>query len=154
MMGAITTQLNDLVVTLRDLRTRLRTSARLEVALAVGDALREFALATICGSAALVGTPPEIRGWHDPWQQQDPGWTVEDDADDVIKDPGSGTTLRRSVIFGCVVGRWIFGRTKQPAPALIAGALVTVLALVGGPLLDSVLSACVEADETLHDRSH
>ena len=80
MTGPLTVHLIELAETLRDLRRRLRQAARLEVARAVGEALREASLALICGPARYRTTQRAApSAWDDPWQEPgDDPWQSRD----------------------------------------------------------------------------
>jgi hypothetical protein len=66
-MGTLSMHLGELAEALQELRRRMRHTARVEVARALGEALRELTLAMICGPARYGAPrnafpPGTIRG--------------------------------------------------------------------------------------------
>jgi hypothetical protein len=151
--------LGDLALTMEDLRQQFREAARFEVARAIGDALREFALESICGKARPHPCEPERSDWQDSWTDSPPTWHE-------IADSASGSStgvpraspvcragrLHGAIVVGLAAARWAFGRTRQPAPTIIAGAAVALIALAGGPAVEAMLGAWSAANDLLRDR--
>jgi hypothetical protein len=67
-MNPLSLHVAELAETLQALRRRLRQTARLEVARAVGEALRQLTHSLICGPERY-GTPVRAvpSPWDDPW---------------------------------------------------------------------------------------
>lgn len=147
MITSLTSHLGDLVETLHDLRRRLRQTARVEVARAIGEALREVTLALICGpvrypSAARAG----YSAWEDPWQDPgadgwDSGRPFPPEGETTVEDRERGLSLPPALVAGLGAARWGFLRTRQIGPAILMGLLVALAACAGGPTVKTLLEA-------------
>jgi hypothetical protein len=157
MTGPLTIHLIELAETLHDLRRRLRQAARLEVARAVGEALREASLALICGPTRYRAPNHTVRPeWDDPWQEPatDP-WRSgasyrETSARDDPEDTQGRSPLPPAVLVGLAAARWGYVRTRQVGPALLLGLLVGVAAHSGGPTVQALLEAWSATHDLLH----
>jgi hypothetical protein len=156
MTRTLTAHVIELAETLHDLRRRFRQAARIEVARAVGEALREVALAMICGP---VRFPAPARSadsaWDDPWQDAsaDPwpapvGAAREVEADDRHRE--SPPPLPPALVAALGAARWGFVRTHQVGPAILIGLLVGVAVRAGGPTVKAVVEAWSVADDLLN----
>jgi hypothetical protein len=150
----LTAQIASLVETLRDLRHRLRQSAQLEVARAVGDALREVAFAVICGPAPIQATArPMHTGWEDdPWR--DPAfdqWTSHRSfrEEPSPAEPLTTLTLSTAVLAGLGIARWSYVRSQSPGLAASLGILSALGTVAGGPSVRSLLEALSVSQELL-----
>lgn len=156
MIGSLTSHLGDLAETLNDLRRRLRHAARVEVARAVGEALREAALTLFCGSSAYV-TPRAAADsiWDDPWR--DPGedpWhaNVEFGDEPEMMPTGSearARSLQAAIVLGGSAARWVFYRTRRVLIAVLIGATVGILVIMGGPTIEACLAVWCPAHDLL-----
>jgi hypothetical protein len=142
--------LGDLALTLGDLQRQFRQAARIEVARAVGDALRQFAVATICGPAARPRR--SVSDWDDALEQPSQAWTE----DRVEADPSVSTDsaskiarIHAAVLLGIGGARWTFLRTRHPALAAAAGLLLVLLVLAGGRSTEAILDAWSSANVLL-----
>ena len=157
MTPTLTAYLGELADTLHDLRCRLREAARVEVARAIGEALREATRALICGPVRYA-TPTRTASsaWDDPWQEADADlWespraeAPEVEADDPER-PGS-RKWPPALVAGLGAARWSFLRTRQLGPAILIGLLVAVAAYAGGPTVKAVLETWATANDLLSD---
>jgi hypothetical protein len=147
----LTAHLSELALALDDLRRRSRRSARAEVARAVGDALREAAVAP---PARREEYPP----WDDPWQGGiDPGgedWRVDAPTapavPPTVAGPESARAYQAAVVVGLGAARWGLSRTGRVGPAVVVGALAALAALAGAPAVEALLGAWSAASELLN----
>jgi hypothetical protein len=139
MRETLTAHLADLAATLNDLRHRLRQAARLEVARAVGEALREVALAMICEphrySARLQST---YSRWGDPWQEDDQdSWYPDAPIPEYVtprnRSAAWSLPLQSAVVLGLGAARLGFVCTGHLLHAALIGVALGVVAYVGGP---------------------
>jgi hypothetical protein len=163
MMNNLTAQMVELAEVLQDLRQRFHQAARLEVAQAIGAALRELARATICGPARYPspgrsGQSAWEDDWHEPAEDGWPepaehGWVSQDAyAQDARSDEDGASrrvTILSPLLAGIGAARWGFGRTRQILPALLIGLAVAVAAWAGGPTVKTLLKAWTTATELL-----
>jgi hypothetical protein len=149
--------LGDLALTLGDLQRQFRSAARLEVARAVGETVRQFAVAAICGPVVASGRSSS-GVWDDPWQASET-WPTDDFAED---DEGNGMVPSRLVslarvqaivMLGVSGARWAYLRTRHPGAAIAAGLVLVLLALVGGRSADTLLEVWSSATALLRDDS-
>ena len=144
--------LGELALTLGDLQRQFRSAARLEVGRAVGEALRQFAVAAICGPGRPIR--PAADPWDDPWQTS-PAWSSNHAGDDVEDvSPGRSADLARlqaAAALGISGARWAFLRTRHPGAAIAAGLALVLLGLLGGRSAEALLEACSSAIALLRD---
>jgi hypothetical protein len=144
--------LGELAMTLGDLQRQFRQAARVEVARAVGDALRQFAVATICGPAARPRRT--VSEWDDPWEQPSQSWTedrVESNASVSSDSASKMARFHAAVLLGIGGARWTFLRTRHPALAAAAGLLLVLLVLAGGRSTEALLDAWTSANVLLRN---
>jgi hypothetical protein len=161
MTGSLVSHLGDLAETLRDLRRRLRQAARLEVARAVGDALREFTLDVISGGTRnAMPRHRETSNWDDPWRDpnHDP-WDADDqfldeDASEKESDNVGGTPLHAAIVLSLGAARWGYRRTGQMVVAVLIGAAVAIVILLRGPTAEAFLAAWAPAHELMFNSAH
>ena len=155
MSSTLTAHIGDLAESLQDLRRRFRQAARYEVARAIAEALRDAAMAIVCGPAPMPGMPRQgSSAWEDPWQDPlDPPWQVSASPVDVIdadeRDSRSTFRVSPAVLAGMGAARWSFTRSRQVAPALLIGLLVALAATIGGPTVMALLRAWTVANDLL-----
>jgi hypothetical protein len=155
MRETLTAHLADLVATLNDLRHRLRQAARLEVARAVGEALREVALAWICGPHRYSArSQTTYSPWDDPWQEADRDpWDPESPIPEYVTPSNRCAAwtlpLRSAVVLGLGAARWGFVRTGQLVQAVLFGVALGVVAYVGGPTINALLGAWSAAHDLM-----
>jgi hypothetical protein len=146
----LSAHLGELALSLGDLQRQFRQAARLEVARAVGDAVRQFAIAAICGPS---GPSRSVPGqWDDPWRQSES--RSYDDVDSDETDGASARSidvarLQAALLLGIGGARWTYLRTRQPAAAAGVGLLLVLLGLIGGRSADTILSAWSAAHDLL-----
>jgi hypothetical protein len=144
MSRLVTSRIAALAETLGDLRFRLRQAARREVALAVGDALKEIAHAWISGP---VQTPFSSRArspWQDPWEEADP-WAEEPPS--FHREPTMPlqpplpipSRIPIAMTAGLGAARWGLTRTKSIVPAVALGVVAGVVVYAGGPAVDTLV---------------
>jgi hypothetical protein len=155
MRETLTAHLADLVATLNDLRRRLRQAARLEVARAIGEALREVALDMICGPQRYsVRSQSTYSPWDDPWQEADQDrWEPESPIPEYVT-PGNriaawSLPLQSAVVLGLGAARLGFVRTGQFVHAALIGVALGVAAYVGGPTINALLGAWSAAHDLM-----
>ena len=144
--------LGELAETLHNLRRRLRQSARVEVARAVGEALREFARAMICGPVRYPANQrTDCAVWdQDPWQDdayREPCADELADDEEAASDP---LLLPPALVVGLAAARWAFSRSRQIGPALLFGLVVALVAGAGGPTVKALVETWSTAAELLH----
>jgi hypothetical protein len=146
----VNAHLGELALSLGELRQQFRNAARIEVARAVGDALRQFAVSTICGS--VPRTRQSADDWDDPWTTES-SWPHEDfDAEDDLDPPAiDAARIQAAVLLGIGGARWAYLRTRHPAAAIVAGVLLLILALAGGRPARILLDAWSSANILLRD---
>jgi hypothetical protein len=155
MTGSLTAHLGELAETLSDLRRRLRHAARVEVARAVGEALREFAVNTISGSSHYT-RPRYSDEWDDPWREsRNDAWGGGADVREYDEEPETRSAestrpLQAALAMGLGAGRWVFLRTRQWLIAVLIGTAVAVIVITGGPAVEAFLAAWQPAHELLH----
>jgi hypothetical protein len=155
MRETLTAHLADLAATLNDLRHRLRQAARLEVARAVGDALREVALAIICGPHRyFTRTQATYSHWDDPWQEAEhEPWHPEPPISEHVtprnRSAAWSLPLQSAVVLGLGAARWGFVRTGQLVQAALIGVALGVVAYVGGPTIGALLGAWSAAHDLM-----
>ena len=156
MTSTLTAHLGELAEALHDLRRRFRHAARVEVARAVGEALREATLAMICGPARYQSTArTRYSAWDDdPWQDRgdDPWHSRGTHAQEVEVDDAeanSSMLLPPALMAGLGAARWGFARTQQIGPAILIGFLVALAAYSGGPTIKALLEAWSAANDLL-----
>jgi hypothetical protein len=155
MRETLTAHLADLVATLNDLRHRLRQAARLEVARAVGETLREVALAMICGPHRHSTRPHSTYSpWDDPWQEADQDrWDPESPIPESItsrnRSAAWSVPMQSAVVLGLGAARWGFVRTGQLVHAALIGVALGVAAYVGGPTSGALLGAWSAAHDLM-----
>jgi hypothetical protein len=151
----LTTHLGELALTLGELQRQFRSAARLEVGRAVGEAVRQFAVAAICGPARPVR--PSADPWDDPWQaaptysDNDAGYEGDDVGDVSPTTPPDLARLQAAMLLGISGARWTFVRTRHAAAAIAAGLALIVLGLFGGRSAEALLEACFSAITLLRD---
>jgi hypothetical protein len=155
MRETLTAHLADLAATLNDLRHRLRQAARLEVARAVGEALREVALAIICGPHRY-STPSQATysPWDDPWQEDDQdSWDPEAPIPEYVtprnRSAAWSLPLQSAVVLGLGAARWGFARSGHLLHAALIGVALGVAAYVGGPTINALLGAWSAAHDLM-----
>ena len=156
MTTTLTANVGELAETLHDLRQRFRDAARVEVARAVGESLREFAKAVICGSVRYPATArTACSAWDDAWEDpEDDLWHArgahaeEFDADD--RGQIQSALLPPALAMGLTAARWGFARTRQVGPALVIGLIVALAAYAGGPTVKLLLEAWSAANDLLN----
>lgn len=160
MTGILSEQLAELAVSLHALGRRLRQSARVEVARTIGEALREVALAVICGPLCYSSARPTARSaWDDPWHDPaaDP-WDspriFEPDIDAATDPSERSLILSPTLVAGWGAARWSYRRTRQIGPAILIGLLVALAACAGGPTVRTLLEAWSAATELLNFPGH
>lgn len=154
MNGMLTIYLGDLAESLRELRGRFRQAARLEVARTVGETLQELALTAIGGGRRAA--PSRVQGrssWGDPWQEDlaDDVWHTDGATDGLETEAPDGANsvppLRAALVFGVGAARWGYCRTRNPVVAILVGAVVVVIVLVGGPTVEALAEAWTTATD-------
>lgn len=154
MNNPLSVHLVDLAENLTDLRRRFRRAARVEVAQAVGEALRELAQTLICGPARFPRTKaPYACAWKDPWQETalDP-WHADGTPPDEFEPeetPRAASRWHAAVVVGLGAARWGFVRTRQFPPAVLIGLTVALAAYAGGPTLEALLDAWTTVTDLL-----
>jgi len=156
MTGSLVAHVGDLAETLRELRRRLRQAARLEVARAVGDALREFTLNMISGATGYaLPHHRETSAWDDPWRDpnDDPWYSGDRFSDDNTREDGSSTVgtapLHAAIVLSLGAARWGYRRTRQMVVAVLIGTAVAIVVLLRGPTVEAFLAAWAPAHELL-----
>jgi hypothetical protein len=155
MNTTLTEHLGELVDVLHDVRRRFRQAARVEVARAIGEALRDAALTMVAGPTPM---PPSSRRsqatWDDPWG--DPPaepWhgpdAYADPADADLDDRHGRVCLSPAMVAGMGATRWSYTRTRQIVPAILVGLLVALATTIGGPTVKALLTAWSLANELL-----
>jgi hypothetical protein len=155
-MNTLSLHVAELAEALQELRRRLRQTARLEVARAVGEALRELALSVICGRARFgTGVHGVSSPWDDPWQEPalEPwhsraGYMPDEGEDDA--EFRRRLVLPAALVAGLGAARWGYVRTRQPALALLIGLLAALTAHAGGPTLKALLRSWSTANQLLN----
>jgi hypothetical protein len=151
----VTAHLGELAETLNALRQRFRQAARVEVARAVGEALRDVATDLICGPARVASmSRPEYASWDDPWRDpaSDPWYGGPETREEVEPDDKVRTTyspLEPAVVIALMGARWTFLRTGNFMPAAAIGLLVGLVAYAGGPAAEALLGAWNAASELI-----
>ena len=153
----LTLHLGELAESLHELQRRFRQAARVEVARAIGDALREFTQAMICGPVRYPATAPNAySAWDDNlWQErgdaepQFPGNYAEDLEENDEEAHGS-LTVPPALMAGLAAARWGYLRTRQIGPALLIGLVVAIAAGAGGPTVKALLNAWATAQDLLN----
>ncbi len=157
MTGTLTAHLAELAEALRDLRRRFRQAARVEVARAIGEALREVTLAMICGPVRYPSTArTPSSAWDDPWQDPaaDP-WDFhrstfpQQEVEASDRERESSMILPPALVAGLGAARWGFIRTRQIGPAILIGLLVALAAHAGGHTVKVLLEAWSAANDLL-----
>jgi hypothetical protein len=153
-MRALSVQLAELAEVLHELRRRLRQTARVEVARAIGEALRELTLVVICGPGRFGPTRDPYSSWDDPWQDAAAdGWHAQGPyPEDVAlgdSEPSSKLTVPAALVAGLGAARWGYVRTRQPALALLIGVAAACAAHAGGPTMQALLDSWSTANEIL-----
>jgi hypothetical protein len=156
MNSTLTAHLRELVATLNDLRRRFREASKIAVAGAIGEALRDFARATICGPARYPSMPRSAySAWDDPWKDpDDEPWpsrrayapeveTINPARPDLLM-------LPPALVAGLGAARWSFVRTRQIGPAILIGLLVALGAYAGGPTVKALVEAWLAANDLLN----
>jgi len=155
MTGTLTAHLVELAEALHDLRHRFRQAARVEVARAIGEALREVTLAMICGPVRYPSTARTASSaWNDPWQDPaadpwDSHCTYPQEVEASDGERESSMTLPPALVAGLGAARWGFARTRQIGPAILIGLLVALAAYAGGPTVKALLEAWSVATDLL-----
>lgn len=147
MNKTLTAQIGELAESLHDLRRRFRHSARYEVACAIGEALRDGAMALIGGPAPRAKMPGRgYSAWDDPWG--DPAadrWQGPEAYPDTMEDdeegPQGAIRVSPALLVGVGMARWSFARTRQFGPAILIGLIVAIAATMGGPTVKALLKA-------------
>ena len=146
--------LGDLALTLGDLQRQFRRAARLEVGRAVGEALRQFGVAAICGPVVVSGRTSD--SWEDPWETPQ-SWPQDDLAeyDGGIPQSHAANLARMQaiVLLGISGARWAYLRTRHPAAAVAAGLVLVLVGLLGGRSADALLEVWSSANALLRDAS-
>jgi hypothetical protein len=161
MKQTVAIYLADLAGSLAELRRRFRQAARLEVARAVGETLQELALTAILGDARSARRHvQEGSSWGDPWQDdfgRDP-WqshggfssSFEEnraDQDGGARAPAPAPALRSAFILGLGAVRMAYRHTSQPMIAIVVGAILVIVVLVGGPTIEAFAEAWATAND-------
>jgi hypothetical protein len=149
--------LGALAENLNDVRRRLRKAARVEVARAVGDALRDFALTVICGPSRY-GIPRyvETSTWNDPWDDDShDAWTATSSFREPEESTGQGSvtgglSIQAAIILSVGAARWGYLRTRHVVIAVLIGAAVAIVVLAGGPTVDAFVAAWMPAQDLLN----
>jgi hypothetical protein len=155
MSKILTSHLVEIVETLHTLRLRMRHTARVEVARAISEALRETTMDLICGPARYPSpSPASYPAWDDPWQEPpDEPWgpanTFAQDEDTSCEFRPSQQTWHPAVMAGLGAARWSFLGTRQIGPALLLGLVVVLVASVGGPTVNALLEAWLATTDLL-----
>jgi hypothetical protein len=160
MSRLVTSRIADLAETLGDLRFRLRQAARREVALAVGDALKELAHVWICGPVRAPYSGRMGSPWKDSWEEDDP-WAEEPRAfrqePTMPLQPPLPIPSRVPIALTAGLGaaRWGLTRTQSIVPAVALGVVAVVVVYAGGPAVDTLVRLWMDgADLTsLSERS-
>jgi hypothetical protein len=147
----LSAHLGELAASLGEPQRQFRQAARVEVARAVGDAIRQFAVTAICGPAS---PSRRVAGdWNDPWREPTASWPDDEDFDSVPPGKSIGSIdlarLHAAVLLGIGGARWTFVRTRHPAAALAVGLLLVLLGLSGGRTADAILEAWSAAQDLL-----
>jgi hypothetical protein len=160
MSSLVTSRIADLAETLGDLRFRLRQAARREVALAVGDALKELAHIWICGpisdsySAQARSTGYESWDDDDPWADEPCSYSQEETMSvrSTIPIP---SRIPIALTAGLGAARWGLTRTQSVIPAVAIGVVAGVVVYAGGPSIDALVRLWMDGAElaSLRDRS-
>jgi hypothetical protein len=149
----LSAHLGDLALTLGDLQRQFRSAARLEVGRAVGEALRQFAVASICGP--VVASRRTSDSWDDSWETPQ-SWPQDDLAENDDMLPSQTASLARIqavVLLGISGARWAYLRTRHPAAALAVGLVLVLLGLLGGRPANALLDVWSSANALLRDDS-
>jgi hypothetical protein len=144
MSRLVTSRIADLVETLGDLRFRLRQAARREVALAVGDALKELTHVWICGPVRDPYAGRARSAWQEPGKEDNP-WADHPDPfsqEDPMSFRSMATVPSRipiALTAGLGAARWGLTRTQNVIPAVALGVIAGVVVYAGGPTVDTLV---------------
>jgi hypothetical protein len=157
MTQTVAVYLADLAGSLAELRRRFRQAARLEVARAVGETLQELALTAILGHARSARRQVQSgSSWGDPWQDEFGGdpWQSHDglassfEEDRADQDQGTrAPALRSAFVLGLGAVRLAYRHTSQPIIAIVVGAVLVLVVLVGGPTIEAFAEAWTTAND-------
>jgi hypothetical protein len=156
MTESLIAPLNELADTLTDLRRRFQRAAQVEVARAIGEAVREVAL-------VLVGGPPYYRqlqpqrfaASEDPWGDPGDQSLPEDDftsgeARSCDRRVLGASRLEPAIVVGLTAVRWSLMRSGQLIPAVAIGLVVASCAYMAAPAVAAALGAWTAADDLLN----
>jgi hypothetical protein len=160
-MTDLTAHLGALADNLNEVRRRLRNAARVEVARAVGEALRDFALTLICGPTRY-GIPRyfERSRWHDPWGEDNrDAWASDDSFEEADESaeriaPTGTPSIHAALVLSLGAARWGYLRTRQVIIAIAIGAAVAITVFAGGPTVEAFLAAWGPAQDLLSSHGH
>jgi hypothetical protein len=144
MSRIVTSRIAELAQKLGDLRFRLRQAARREVALAVGDALKEIAHVWICGPVRDPYARRPASSWADPWEEEDP-WADSPQSfsqeDPMFVRSSAPTPSRIPLALAAALGgaRWGLTRTQNVFPAVAIGIVTGIVVYAGGSSVDTVV---------------
>jgi hypothetical protein len=144
----VTSRIAELAETLGDLRFRLRQAARREVALAVGDALKELAHVWICGPVRPC-SDRAAASWSDPWEEDDP-WADEphsyhEEQTMPLRSPAPmASRIPIALTAGLGAARWGLTRTHNVIPAVALGVVASIVVYAGGPSIDALVRLWME----------
>jgi hypothetical protein len=152
----VSAHMGELAASLGDLQRQFRQAARVEVARAIGDAIRQFAVTAIGGVGSSSRTVDD--DWHDRWRAPDASWPDDEDFDSARPGNASSgsvdlTRLHAAVLLGIGGARWTFARTRHPAAALAVGLLLVLVGIAGGRTADAILEAWSAAHDLLRTDS-
>jgi hypothetical protein len=158
MTESLIAPLNDLADTLTDLRRRFQQAAQVEVARAIGEAVREVALVLVGGPRYYQQLRPEsFAASEDPWGEPADRPLPLDDCDSA-EAPACGrgrrglgaSRLEPAIVVGLTAVRWSLMRSGQLIPAVAIGLIVASCAYLAAPAVAAALAAWSAADDLLY----
>jgi hypothetical protein len=161
MLKPVTSRIADLAESLGDLRCRLSLAARREVALAVGDALKELTHVWICGPARDQYSGGASSAWQesgqeeDPWAEQPHPYSQEEPMP-FHSTPPLTTRLPNALTAGLGAARGGLTRTQNVIPAVALGVVAGVVVYAGGSSIDTLVRLWVDGADlsSLRDVRH
>ena len=155
MTQSLIAPLNELAETLTDLRRRFHQAAQVEVARAIGEAVREVALVLVGGPRNYRQLQPRsFAASDDPWAEPaDQPLPVDDfTTGEAVLNSRTGvgaSRLEPAVVIGLAAVRWSLKRSGQLIPAVAIGFVVASCAYLAAPAVTAALGAWSAADNLL-----
>ncbi len=172
MSAAITRRVHQLANTLAELKVTLRQAVAIELAAAVGTAVRDVLLVALMDPTIRTPVRPnhfeeKIDRWRDDAWDHDRGNEPPDpwaNSDDIPRDqtvalsthnnrdrsePMPAVSPATAVAVGVNVGQWWLARKGTVAMAVGFGVLTTALSLMGGCVARAVLAVLVTVTDLL-----